>query len=244
MGTSLIEMQEMVRAEMGYPALGSPNPRQIISKLLQHAQNLTNHASNTGHAWDEYELPISVSPGVADYQLNDTRFGKALVAYTRDDSNQSHYVRTIPVFELEDLNYDWNMPNDIGSSIVSYDGSTHSALRIGYFRRAGVPYLRFQPVPQAVNDYDVLFITGDWASGAALTDSPIFAEHNHLIVVRAAISLLADAEWVDDPDVNERKAAKKKITLDGDAAEFSRQFDAWILSTHAAQIGTRWMPDI
>src|SRR5205807_1635029 len=133
-----------------------------------HSQNLSNHASNTGHAWDEYELTINVSPGVRDYQLNDTRFGKTLVAYTRDDSNPSHFVRTIPVFELEDLNYNWHLPNDIGNSIVSYDGSTHSAMRIAYYRRAGVPYLRFQPTPQVSNDYDILFVTGDWASGAAL----------------------------------------------------------------------------
>src|SRR5688572_12536411 len=111
---TLIKMKEMVRAEMGFPDLGAPNDRQIISKLLQHSQNLVNHDSNTGHAWDEYELSINVSPGVADYQLNDARFGKALVVYTRNDSNSAHFVRTIPVFELQDLHHDLVLPNDAG----------------------------------------------------------------------------------------------------------------------------------
>lgn len=241
---SIIDMMPTVRAEMGFPNLGAPNDRQIISKLLQHAQNLYNHASNTGHAWDEYELVVSVSPDVSDYQLNDTKFGKALACYTRDDSNPAHFVRTIPVFELEDLYYNMVLPNDIGLSVVNYDGSLHSALRVGYYRRGGVPYLRFFPIPKFAVDYDVLFLTGDWASGAALADSPFLTEHHHLIVVRAAISLLADAEWVDDPNVNDRKATKKAMSLSNDEKIYSRQFEAGILNLHAAQMSDRWMPDI
>lgn len=239
-------MKEMVRAEMGTPNLGAPSDRQIISKLLQHSQNLVNHASNTGHAWDEYELTVNVSPGVADYQLNDTRFGKALVVYTRDDSNSTHFVRTVPVFELQDLHFDLDLPNDAGLyTFVGYDDSSHSALRVGYYRRDGVPYLRFYPTPQYVCDYDVLFTTGDWATGAALADTPpVVAEHNHLIVVRAAISLLADAEWFNDPDENDRKATKKAMALQNDEKMYATQFDAWILNAHQATMGSRWMPSI
>lgn len=242
---SLIEMKEMVRAEMGMPNLGAPNERQIISKLLQHSQNLTNHASNTGHAWDEYELPISVSPDVADYQLNDPRFGKALVVYTRDDSNSAHFVRAIPVFELQDLHFNLTLPNDAGLyTFVGYNDSFHSALRVGYYRRAGVPFLRFYPTPKYACDYDVLFTTGDWAGSAALADSPIFVEHNHLIVIRTAISLLADAEWFDDPDANDRKATKKALALQNDERTYATQFNSWILSLHQAQMEQRWMPEI
>lgn len=246
MAPSLINMKEMVRSEMGNPSLGAPSDRQIISKLLQHSQNLVNHASNTGHAWDEYELTINVSPEVADYQLNDTRFGKALVVYTRDDSNSAHFVRAIPVFELQDLHFDLHLPNDAGLyTFVGYNDSFHSALRVGYYRRAGVPYLRFYPTPQYSCDYDVLFTTGDWASGAALADvPPIVVEHNHLIVIRTAISLLADAEWFDDPDKNDRKATKKALALQNDEKTYATQFNSWILNLHGAAMNMRQMPEI
>src|SRR5258706_15391929 len=112
--SSIVQMIEGVRAELDFPELGSPNPRQILKKLGAQIQNVYNDLSNTGHAWDEYELPINVSPGMADYQLSDTRFGKALLVLTRDDSNPAHFVRTIPVFELQDLHYDLVLPNDAG----------------------------------------------------------------------------------------------------------------------------------
>src|SRR5438128_1207546 len=99
---SITQMIEGVRAELDFPGLGSPNPRQILKKLGAQIQNFYNDLSNTGHAWDEYELTVNVSPDVADYQLNDTRFGKALLVLTRDDNNSAHYARPIPVFELQD----------------------------------------------------------------------------------------------------------------------------------------------
>lgn len=245
MAPSLIQMKEMVRAELGSPNLGAPSDRQIISKLLQHSQNLVNQASNTGHAWDEYELTINVSPGVADYQLSDARYGKALVVYTRDDGNPAHFVRAIDVFELQDLHHGLVLPNDAGAwTMVGYDDSLHTALRVGYYRRGNVPYLRFYPTPQYTCDYDVLFTTGDWSGSATLADSPLFPEHNHLLVARAAISLLADAEWFDDPAANDRKAENKALTLKNDEQIYTTQFNAWILNTHQAQMNERWMPEI
>lgn len=243
--SSIVQMKEQVRAEMGGPNLNAPTDRQIISKLFQHSQNLYNQTQNTGHAWDEYESTFTASVGVADYQLTDSRFGKAIAVYTRDDSNPAHFVRTIPVFELQDLHYGLELPNDAGAwTMVGYNDSLHTALRVAYYRRDGVPYLRLYPTPQYACDYDVLFVTGDWASGAALADSPFLSEHHHLIVVRAAISLLADAEWFDDPDKNDRKASKKALALSSDEKMYASQFNFAILNLHGAQMGNRWMPDL
>lgn len=242
--STILQMMEGVKAELDFPSLGTPNPRQILKKLGAQIQNLYNDLSNTGHAWDEYEAPINVSPGVADYQLNDARFGKALVVLTRDDSNPSHYVRTIPVFELQDLNFDWALPNDIGASIVSFDGSTHSAMRVAYYRRGGVPFLRFQPTPAVANDYDVLFVTGNWIGGAALTDEPVLNEHHHLIETRAAISLLPYAKWVADEGANTAKRRELALALKNDEAIYLGSFNAYKLNLHGDAMNERWLPDV
>ena len=242
---TLTQMIEGVRAELDFPSLGSPNPRLILKKLGAQIQNLYNDLSNTGHAWDEYEIPINTSPGVADYQLNDTRFGKALVVYTRDNSNPAHFTRAIDVFELQDLQHDLVLPNDAGLyTFVGYDSSMHTALRVGYYRRGGVPYLRFYPTPQYVADYDVLFVTGDWFSGAALADSPTLVEHHHLIETRTAISLLPYAQWTDDKVADREKRRELGMALKNDEGIYLGSYDAYKLNLHGATMGTRWMPEI
>lgn len=242
---TIAQMIEGVRAELDFPGLGSPNPRQILKKLGAQIQNVYNDLSNTGHAWDEYELTVNVSPDVADYQLNDTRFGKALLVLTSDDSNPAHFSRPIPVFEIQDLHFNLTLPNDAGLyTFVGYNDSFHTALRVGYYRRGGVPYLRFYPTPQYVCDYDVLFVTGNWFGGAALADEPVLTEHHHLIETRAAISLLPYAKWVDDESVNSEKRQELAVALKNDENIYLGMWNAYKLNMHGAAMNSRWMPEI
>src|SRR5688500_5454622 len=171
-------MLNNVRGRLMEPRAQRPSDRHVYRALLDHLKNLYNHLSNTGHTWEEYELTVSVSPNQSDYQLNDARLGKPIIVFTKDDSDPAHVERTINVFEVQDLNYDWNLPNDIGTSLVGWSNSQHSAWRVGYYRRNGIPYLRFKPTPQAAAEYRVMYVLGNWADSAALGDEPVLSEHH------------------------------------------------------------------
>lgn len=225
------------------PRAQRPSDRHIYRALLDHLKNLYNHLSNTGHTWEEYELTISASSGQSDYQLNDTRLGKPIIVFTKDDSNPAHIERVVPVFELQDLNFDWNLPNDIGTSTTDWGGK-HSAWRVGYYRRNGFSYLRFKPIPQQSAEYRVMYVLGNWADSAALGDEPVLSEHHHLIEIRAAISLLPFAEWDDDENRNNQRQQKLALSLKNDEGMFAGEFELYSRSLHGQMMNQRWSPEL
>ena len=240
---TLDQMIVGVRRRLRGPQQQHPSDREIYHSLLDHTKNFYSELSNTGVIWDEYELTVTTSSGQSDYQLNDTRMGKPYVVFTMDDSNPAHIERTIPIFEMPDLNYQWDLPNDIGSSLVDWNGH-HSAWRVGHYRRNGFPYLRFKPLPQEAAQYRVMYVIGNWADSAALSDEPVMPEHHHLIEIRAAISQLPFCEWNSDLDFNERRMKALAMSLTNDEARFANTFELYNRSLHGQGMNERWMPEI
>jgi len=232
-----------VRDRLMQPMSQRPSDRQVYRALRDHIQNLYNKLSNTGHTWEEYELTVSVSSNQSDYQLNDARLGKPIIVFTKDDSDPAHIERVVPVFELQDLNFNWNLPNDIGNSLIDWNGK-HSAWRIGYYRRNSVPYLRFKPAPQQSAEYRVMYVIGNWADNAALADEPVLSEHHHLIEIRAAISLLPFAEWDGNEDANNRRQQKLALSLKNDEMNFAGEFELYSRSLHGQMMNERWSPEM
>lgn len=232
-----------VRRRLRGPQQQHPSDREIYHSILDHTKDFYSTLSNTGVIWDEYELTVTVSAGQSDYQLNDTRMGKPYVVFTMDDSDPAHIERTIPIFEMPDLNYQWDLPNDIGSSLIDWNGH-HSAWRVGHYRRNGFPYLRFKPIPQETAQYRVMYVIGNWADSAGLGDEPVMPEHHHLIEVRAAISQLPFCEWNADEDFNTRRQNKLALALKNDEMQFARTFELYNRSLHGTGMNERWIPEI
>lgn len=237
------QMISNVRGRLMDPRQQRPSDRHVYRAVNDQLKGLYNSLSNTGVTWEEYELVLSVNPSQSDYQLNDQRLGKPIIVFTKDDSNPAHIERVVPVFELQDLNYDWGWPNDIGESLVDYSGS-HSAWRVGYYRRNGVPYIRFKPTPQLAAQYRVMYVIGNWVDSAALSDTPILSEHHHLIEIRASISLLPFAEWDGDESLNNQRRQQLAMSLKNDEAMFAGQFDIYSRSLYGQSMNDRWMPDL
>jgi hypothetical protein len=237
------QMINSVRGRLMQPRSQRPSDRDVYRSLLDHLKNLYNHLSNTGHTWEEYELTVTVSSGQSDYQLNDTRLGKPIIVFTKDDSDPSHIERTVPVFELQDLNFNWGLPNDIGTSMLDWNNK-HSAWRIGYYRREGLPYVRFKPTPQDTAEYRVMYVIGNWADSAGLNDEPVLSEHHHLIEIRAAMSLLPFAEWDGSEDLNMSRRKALAMSLSNDASIFSVEFELYARSLHGQMMNERWMPEM
>lgn len=240
---TLDQMIVGVRRRLRGPQQQHPSDREIYHSLLDHVKDFYSTLSNTGVIWDEYELTVTVSSGQSDYQLNDTRMGKPYVVFTMDDSDPAHIERVVPIFEMPDLNYQWELPKNIGSSVVDWNGK-HSAWRVGHYRRGGVPYLRFKPIPQATAQYRVMYVIGNWADAAALNDEPVMPEHHHLIEIRAAVSQLPFCEWDGDLDFNERRMKALALSLSNDEARFASTFELYNRSLHGQGMNERWIPEI
>ncbi len=237
------QMITNVRGRLMEPRQQRPSYRHVYRSLLDHIKNVYNHLSNTGHTWEEYELNVTVSANKSDYQLNDARLGKPIIVFTKDDSNPAHIERIVPVFELQDLNFDWGLPNDVGASLVDLNGSQHTAWRVGYYRREGLPYLRFKPTPQTSAQYRVMYVIGNWADSAGLGEEPVLSEHHHLIEIRAAISLLPFAEWDADENLNNQRRQQLAMSLKNDEGMFSGEFELYARSLHGQMMNQRWSPE-
>jgi hypothetical protein len=96
----------------------------VKQSVLSYCQRLINRVNNTGRAWTLSEVNLDVSAGQDTYTLNvGSEYGKAIDIYTVDDSNPNHIERSIPFFETQNMQFDWDLPNNAGNWFLSYDGS-------------------------------------------------------------------------------------------------------------------------
>jgi hypothetical protein len=227
------------RVLMGDPRPQRPSSRFLLLAAVRQTQSFLNRLGNTGRPWDADEWTLNVRAGVSDYNVSDTRFGKALMVYTYDPSNQSHQERQVDFFEASNLDLGWDLPND-GASAVSWpDGSPHTALRMAFFRKAGALTVRVKPAPQQSAQYKVLFSIGNWVQDAGLGDSPVLAEHHHLVETKIALSGLPHAAWYDEEKDNRERRKELAAALAFDDAQFEADFKNYQDSTSHAQVSYR-----
>lgn len=207
-------------------------PRHLVLMELLHAfQSGFNQLSNTGNPWATEVLNLTTVDGQEDYLLPvSSRFGKPLNVWTSDPNNPSHFERSIDFFEPQDLQFDWNLPNDIANAFTSWDGSNHTALRIAIFRHGflenGTIKARIKPIPRDQSEYKIMYSIGDWATQANVTDSPILSEHHHLFATRACQALLPGTEWWDTDKEGEKLNQARRNNL---AKAFEQKLE-WYLS--------------
>jgi hypothetical protein len=191
--------------------------------------------SNSNKAWsvEEVEMPVAVDQQDSVVPV-DSRVGKILSVVTYDPSNPQHEERSIDFFEVQNLNFQWNLPNDVALAWANWDGSPHTADRMAFYYKsdgdnAGL-YARIKPIPKKPAIYKVMYAIGDWASGATLESSPVLANHHHLIEVRAARTVLPDTSWFDDEAKDIAKRAEVRQALNDDEMIFAPVWQDYIRS--------------
>lgn len=214
-----------------FPKAQQPSQLQRMKTVLAKYQSMFNQLTNTGVSWATAETVLTVSQGVEDYELtNAGNFGKALLINTLGPGNPSYIPRPIPVFGIENLFFDEYLPKNVGNWWGTWDGTTANALRMAFFRKAGFnnTYVRVYPVPQIAAEYSILYSIGDWADSAALQSEMLLPEHHELAAVRASISLLPSADWVDDEGMNSNRRKELGMALANDQAEYSANWVEYI----------------
>ena len=241
---SLYDRITSLRDRLRHPRANRPGDGDCLRSLCDHVKLLRAKKKNTGLPWDFADKKINVVSGKAKYQINDERFGSLLAVLTVDDSDPSHFQRLIPFFSPQNLAFNWGLPNDIGTYTTNWDGSNHSAQRVALYWSSGTPYLEFQPTPKASCTYLVRFVVGNSVDAMSLSDPLSLGEiGNTLCEIRAAISLLAFADYVDDRSENTERRKELGTTLNWEEQMFDKQFTDDALIHTGSTIGQLWSPE-
>lgn len=243
---TLQDLMQEVRLLLNEPRAQSPSARAVFRSVLRTVQSAFNQLSNTNHAWATGEVVLLATPQVEDYEIQAADFGKALSIVTQDLSNVSHFERLIDFCEIQDIDIDWNLPNNSGQWVANWDGSNHSASRMAFFRRSGdnASYVRIKPIPQRSCEYRILYAVGNWVDAAALASTPLLTEHHSLFAVRAALNLLPHASWWDDEAMNRAKRAELRQALKGEEDIYAVDWSRYIGNMRIDHMADRYTMSI
>jgi hypothetical protein len=214
-----------VRTLLLNPKDQKPTVDQIFDALLRESQDFHNELSNSHQAWTVGSVDVDVTGDQTDY-LVARSVGKILFVTAFPDDNDSPMI---PV-EFSDLagvsnDYWWYSPLDYGYA-RDFNERFYSAypLKIAFYRSDG--NLKFRIMPQSVN-YARIRITyslGDWAENLTTSSTAVLGEHHSLVETRAAINLLAGAEWTDNEEADERKRMRIERSLIGQEERKAKNF--------------------
>lgn len=233
-----------VRDRLRHPRANRPGDGDCLRSLCDHIKILRAKRRNTGNPWDFADKKINVQAGKVKYQISDTRVGVPFAVLTVDDANLNHYQQVIPFFCPQNLAFDYGLPTNIASGTVGFDGSQHSATRVAFYWSNGVPYLEFQPTPMASCTYLCRFVVGDSVDMSSLAESLSLGETGDALAeVRAAISLLPFADYVDSEKENMAKRESLAKTLSWEQGLLDDQFTSDALVPVGSSVGHLWMPD-
>jgi hypothetical protein len=241
---SLFDRIGNVRDRLRHSRANRPGDGDCLRALCDHTKILRAKRKNTGLPWDLADKKIYTVSDKAKYQINDVRFGTPLAVLTIDDSNPSHFQRIIPFFAPQNLAFSWGLPSNVGSFVYNWDGSTHSAQRVAFYWANGVPYLEFQPTPQASATYLLRYVVGNSVDAMSLSDPLSLGEvGDTLAEVRAATSLLPFADWDDSESQNKEKRIALGTTLNWEDGLLLQQYDADVMIHTGSTIGDLWSPE-
>lgn len=236
---SIRQMADNVRLRLGEPRSQRPSRRAVLQAVCTHVQSaIFNRLGATGKPWTIEQVTLPVAANQGTYTLNvGTEFGRAVDVYTSDPGNPSHIERSIPFWNLQDLQFNWGYPENIASSFLTPDGSPNTADRIAFYRNSvGDISARILPMPQLAASYVVLFTVGNFIETASLDSSPLLSEAHMLPEVRAALSLLPQTEWCDDKAENRAMRKDFGITLEAQNQIFTADFENMIRAQQGSKM--------
>lgn len=219
-----------VRLRCDEPRTQKPSPRRTLQAVIDATQNLYNRISNTGQAWSlKPDYTLTVYPNTSDFLLAvDSTYGKPMQVLTSYPQNPSYIQRLVDFYEMNELYFDWNLPQNIGNWLFT-DGSNCTAARMAfYYRDDGSRWVRVLPQPRLQATYTILFASGNWAESAGLESSPVLGQFHSLVETWAAQSLLPSCEWWDDQRLNMEHRKELAAALVNDQVRFEQEFDRYI----------------
>lgn len=250
MGLSIEEMIENVRLRLGTPRAQAPDDQATLNAICSHVRTLLRHRRATGNPWNLNDLIVQVVPNNDTYAIVQPDFGQPLAVTTYDLGNPVWIPRYVKIYEPQNLILDIpSFPNSYASwAYFPYDGSNCTAQRCAFYWRDNVAFIQFWPLPQLNAQYKVRYLQGaNQVNAMSLATSPLPEEDDDLVCTRAAVSLLAVADWMspETPEGRSYNAEKRKdlgMTLANDEREFARQFEAAVRIVSGPRISQRWNP--
>lgn len=238
---TLQQMSSDVRLLVDSPMPQRPSPRRVLLAVMQSTQSLYNRLQNTGQAWSlKSDYALATANGTSDYLLAvDDSYGKPIQVLTYWPANLSIPQRYVEFREFQDLNFDWNWPVNIANWMYT-DGSPNTAMRMAfYYRDDGTRWVRVLPQPQLTGSYLITFANGDWASNAALEDSPVLTQFHSLIELWAAQSILPSCQWAADQNYNMAHRKEIAAALLNDQSRIEPEFTQYVRNTVDDHMGYR-----
>ena len=235
------EMCAQVRLLCDEPLPQRPSSRRVLQSVVQNTQHFYNRLENTGQAWSlKQDYSLIVSGGTGDYLLAvDESYGKPIQVLSTYPSNPSYIQRYINFREFNSMNFDWPYPVNLASWVMN-DGSNCTAMRMAfYYRDDGSRWVRILPQPQLTAVYTITFASGDWASNAAITDSPVLSQFHALVETWAAESILASSGWWGDENANMAHRKELAVSLKNDEMRFTEEWDRYVRNLVHDQMGIR-----
>lgn len=228
---SIADISQNTRLRLNEPRSQKPSGRAVLQAVVTKTQDLFSQLGDTGAAWAIDELQLQVVNGQQDYLLPVTSyFGKPLQVLTYYPQNTSTITRSINFTVLNDLNYDWNLPQNAASWFGNWDGTPNTAVRMAFYRKGGEDnmWVRVLPTPALSATYTITYAIGSWVDDAGLDASPVLNQFHPLIEIQSALSLLPHAEWTDDKADNRERRKELRDSLLYDEAAVKDGFQRYI----------------
>jgi hypothetical protein len=242
MGT-INSMMDGTLIRLDDPRAQRPGNAQLLQEVCSQIRNLFRQKRNSGNVWQFGTTSVDVSPGENTYQIGVNDFGTPLSVITVNDTGDSNFVvRRIPFYTPQDLAFNWGLPANAGYWLTgNWNDPWHTALRCAIFWTNNLPYIQFEPTPQYGCSYSIKYLQNANNVGVtALTASPLPDEDCDVVELRAALGLLAMAEWEgNDPQSNSNKRKEMMVTLSRNEQLAAEQFNIANLITNAPGVKTR-----
>lgn len=220
-------MLSNIRIRARNPRAQQPSDRTLLVLLSTQVQNFLTELNIFGSNWSVDETELTITPNTAEYQLAADGFGKPIEVLRVNAADPAYTETTVDFFELGDLHFDWNLPNDFGRA-YALDGSPHSTQRIAFYRKQGSIFARVLPVPSQPATLRILYQVGAFGSTQPLDEEIVMPEHHALIEVRTALVALPHCDWFDDEKTNLTRRAELRESLAAEEARLTSNFRAHI----------------
>lgn len=219
---TIIQNTALIRRRLGSPLDDSPSDNTItefmVDNLMAHQSSLVN----TRNHWSVYNWTLQVSPGVEDYTVSASDFGRPFLVYSIDPTDTYHWRREIPFSLMQDADRRYQGPQQ------SQSAYQWSAAEVVFYRVGQQWYVRPVPIPGAAAQYEVWYETN--YNYASPSDTVGLEAFHNLIRVQTALSALPHVAWRGCSPLENEKAWQMRTTamaasLARDEARYQKQFD-------------------
>ena len=233
------ELITRVKKRLGGKTLPqSPTPAQILERGIDEYQNATIRGNNTGNAWAVSEFTLNTTDDTRRYEITVPDFSKALLVSTVPDVASIYGERPLEFTQLEQLPNEWGWLSNSNGWCGLFGGNRGGqAAYVAFYRQVAQAtgfknYMELRPSPKGVEQYRVLYQSGDWATKMTsdLTFDLPFGDVSFYFVTLIADGLLPYCRWSNDENQNMAMRQMLKAAFTQDLQRYERTFQDFIAS--------------